>query len=120
MNNYDTHLHILQAPVMSLSMIAAVYSFVLDVPPRSPVIVFPSAIVCIEVNIPGVARVYDRHLRRESPSRSSLHTRSGSCVCNEARRINQATRPIGTLTYLNIIKEDNKSAVGLANPFPMN
>lgn len=39
------------------------------------------------VNIPKVARD-NRYLHRGSPSRSSLLARSGSCVCNEARRIN--------------------------------
>lgn len=47
------------------------------------------------VNIPKVAQD-NRRLHRGSPSRSSLHARSGSCVCNEAHRINQAAGRTGT------------------------
>ena len=71
----------------SLAIIASVYSFVLALPPRSPVIVFPSAIVykCETTSYLSTKKEKKRNsavnVPRALPSQSCPQIRSAPCVC---------------------------------------
>jgi len=102
-------------PRASLSMMAAAYSFVDALPPRSPVMDLPSAMV----------------LRWAISQRSTCLTGSTyiqggplnlGCVLVQVHvptpTSDQSGNPRSNRTYLSIIREDNNRAVGLANPLP--
>jgi hypothetical protein len=84
----------------NLSTIAAVYSFVLAFPPRSPVIVLPSAMVCNN-DLSQHAQVHS--------SKETLTVRAAFSIF-----VACSVRPM----CRNIIKEDKRRAVGLARPLP--
>src|SRR6266702_2192333 len=83
----------------NLPTIAAVYSWVDALPPKSPVVALPSAIVF------------------QAPV---VNTRPPTQKCSRTASIAFSILSACSLRFmcLNIISEDNKSAVGLAKPLP--
>lgn len=99
-------------------MIASVYWLVDAFPPRSPVMNFPSAMVC-KMNV-ILAKSHDK---QTSPYRERSLLDPIRVVIqvhvSEVERSIQNNRVRNTATNLNIMSDDNRRAVGLANPLPV-
>lgn len=89
----------------NFSIIAAVYSVVEDLPPRSPVIVCPSATV---YNTSDGGQQNIHHIQPEKND------------CKHTERVAFSILSACSLRFmcLSIINEDNMRAVGLAKPLP--
>lgn len=101
----------------SFWMIAAVYSLVEALPPRSPVMLLPSAIVC-EYDLTNIHVCTDYWTYREGSLFNFICMPSQVHMPKEEFCMTIQGRGVTMTTCLSIIKDDNRSAVGLARPFP--
>lgn len=103
---------------LSFWMMASVYSLVDALPPRSPVIVFPSAMVYLQLNQRQYHKMKSyKHTVRAAFSILSAYSNKLMCLYG----VELSTKVLHEVkwTNLNIMREDRSSAVGLAKPLPI-
>lgn len=104
----------------SFWMIAFVYSVVEALPPRSPVMNLPSAMVCTNVRVLSRRITDETNVPSALPSRFCRHAHLGSCVyLKSSQGVSFCAELVNYPAYLNIMIEDSRRAVGLASPFPV-
>jgi hypothetical protein len=97
-------------------MIADVYSEVDAFPPKSPVIAFPSAMVYQSLVSPSAQKSIQLTVKAAF---SILFACSCKFMCLSKTSQHSGRELVQNRKNLSIIREDNKSAVGLAKPFPI-